>query len=193
MDIVFPNGNENEMVDMAKRLGTRSLLMLYPADKRGETAPGISVGTICAASDVEKAMSKGGIVAMKSSDNDRAVFESKNAPRLLIGVGENPVPDRMHQRETGLNQPLLRELKKNDVIVVLSLKSLLEREGVARSELIGRWMATIVLCRRAGVKMAIVSGATTPWGMRAQAELESVGVVLGMHPEEARKAVESSI
>lgn len=188
-DIILPQGNEKELAAMAARMGMRSLLALYPAGRAPASLPklecDIVVGTLCDANRAEAALQKGGIIALISSDNDRVVFERRAAPKLLLGIGENPKGDRMHQREGGLNQPLVNALRKHEAIIVLAVSSLLQRDGEQRALLLGRWMQNASIARRAGVRTLIASCASTPAGLRAAAERKSIGVLVGLHESEA--------
>ena len=186
-DIVVPKGNEQEILAMAKRLGYDGLLMLYPAGKTAGMADStldVRTGSLVSAS--EKA---DGIFALKSSDRDFGVISGKKPPQFLLGLGESSRHDKLHQRVTGIDQPLLKELKQKKVSVVLAFASLLERKGEDRAQLLGRWMDIVLLCRKEGVRIIIASCADNPYGLRAPLDLESLGVILGMHPSEAKEAL----
>jgi hypothetical protein len=183
-DIVFPHGNEKEIVEMARVLGIGRLLMLYEGKPKILPDLGMAVVT----GSVRTADGKSGI-AVFSSEKDRLVFERSDAPKVLLGLGESGRHDKMHQRESGLNQPLLRDLAHREAVVVLSLASLLRREGAERSELMGRWMQNISLCRKMKVPIVIASCAASPYDMRSPHDMQSVGIVLGMHPSEAAAAL----
>jgi hypothetical protein len=188
-DIVVPRNNEAELIAMAKRLGYDSLLLLSPVGKcvvKADNDIDMACGVLATAQTIGKA---NGIVALQSSDHDFALVSAQQAPRFLIGLGESTRPDKLHQRVTGIDQPLLRELAKHKVSVVLSFASLLARSGQERAQLLGRWMAIVPLCRKAGVRVIIASCATEPYQLRSPQDLQSLGILIGMHPTEASSAL----
>jgi hypothetical protein len=207
-DIVIPQdgkGGNAEFVAMAKRLGIDDLLVLCKAPCKECCAAASGSGVIdtdvnvrCGAlvsghdagkGDAFKAAGKDGIVVLQSSERDFALVSGKEAPRFLVGLGESPRNDKLHQRVSGVDQPLLRELKRRKVAVVLSVASLLARSGAERATLIGRWMDIIALCRKDGVRIVIASCAASPYGMRSPVDMRSIGIALGMHPMEAEAAL----
>jgi hypothetical protein len=191
-DIVFPDNNEKELAVMAQRLGISRLLLLYPFGKvpaLPDLGVEILVGVVASPNDFEKARQRHQVVAVRSSEYDRVLFERTLAPTLLLNLGEGTKEDRMHQRDAGLNQPLMRDIARREAKVVLSVASLLRAEGQERATLMGRWMQNIALCRKMKVKVVIASCASMPYEMRSCHDMQSLGIILGMHPQEAQEAV----
>lgn len=211
-DIVIPQGGKDgraEFIAMAKRLGIDSLLLLCkaPCKECGADASGSGVidkdvdvrcgrlvsGRDAGKADAGKAAGAGEVIVLQSSERDFALVSGKDAPRFLVGLGESPRQDRLHQRTSGVDQPLLRELKRRKVAIVLSVASLLARDGEERARLLGRWMDIIALCRKEGVKIVIASCAADHYGMRSPVDMQSIGIALGMHPAEAEDALSWSL
>ncbi len=188
-DIIIPHGNEKELCAMASALGASKLLLLYEPGNVPASLPDlgidVTIALLCTSSTAEKFLAGKHPVALVSSEHDKNIFERRNAPKYLLGLGESELSDKTHQRESGLNQPLLRELHKKGVTVVLSVDKLLSCSGQERARLMGRWMQNIILCRKYNVPILIASCASTPYAIRSSHDRQSTGIVLGMQPTEA--------
>ena len=191
---MFPNKNEKEFFDLAKRLGYKELILVYNSKQAAASAPKPPAGLKTKAAvlaDPQKAwhLRKEGILTVvKCSEQDRPVLERGSAD-ILFGVESSQPKDFMHQRGSGLNHVLCALAKKNDVAIGFSFASILEKIGSQRAQLLGRMMQNIRLCRKYKVKTVIASFATDPWQMRSPHDLQSFFIMLGMHPSEAKNSL----
>ncbi len=193
-DVVFPKGNEHEFFELAQQLGWKGLVCVYASREEAARMPkpprGLDVRTAVLA-DPRKAfqLRKQGILTfVQCSDQDRAVLERGSAD-VLFGAEFTQPKDYAHQRGSGLNHVLCELAYKNRVAIGFSFSSILESSGSQRTQLLGRMMQNIMLCRKYHVGMVIGSFANDPWKMRSSHDLQSFFVLLGMHPAEAKKAL----
>ncbi|MBI3035166.1 hypothetical protein HYY71_02485 [Candidatus Woesearchaeota archaeon] len=83
------------------------------------------------------------------------------------------------QRESGLNHIICGIASKNDVAVGFSYSSLLNKNPVDSSQLIGRMIQNIRLCQKYKVKTVIGSFSERPFEMRARHDITSLFTMLG--------------
>ncbi len=124
----------------------------------------------------------------KSTPEDRARIESGKI-RLLYGLESVHKYDKLHFRNSNLNQVICKLLQQKDIIVCFDFSLILKSNGVQRSIYLGRMQQNVTLCRKYKVPMAIASFAKTPYELRNPKDLISFGIVLGMHPLEAACAL----
>lgn len=129
------------------------------------------------------------LVVVEGSKNNRAVLENKKVD-LLLSPEKGVKRDSLHYRNSGLNHVLCKLAKKNDIAIGFSFNDVLLSNGERRAKILGRMMQNVSLCRKYKLKMVIGSFAKDRWQMRKSTDLISFGVCLGMHPEEAKKALE---
>jgi ribonuclease P/MRP protein subunit RPP1 len=194
IDIVFPEKNEQEFFEMAKKLGYSGLVLVYPSVAAAKSAPkapaGLQVKTAVLA-EPKKAFdlrSKGILTFVQCSEMDRQVLERGSADVLFNAESTQP-KDYMHQRGSGLNHVMCGLAQKKNVAVGFSFSAVLDAKASQRSRLIGRIAQNIVLCRKYNVKTVIASFAKDPWKMRSPHDLASFFTVIGMHPAESKKAL----
>jgi hypothetical protein len=119
IDIVFPQKNEKEFIEIAERLGFKALLMVY-ADKKDfpkikSEKLELFFGTLLP--------KKSGFVIAKSTGNDRDVLEGGKAD-LIFDLELWAEKDTMHQRVSGLNQIMCKPNKKT--IIGLDFNAVLD-------------------------------------------------------------------
>lgn len=193
-DIVFPDRNEQEFFAMAKRLGYRGLICVYPSEAAATHAPqppaGLSVRAAVLAEPkrARQFRKRGMLTLVRCSDQDRMVLEQGAADVLFGAEGTQP-KDYAHQRGSGLNHVLCQLAHKNRVAIGFCLADILASSGSQRARLLGRMMQNIALCRKYKVRMVIGSFAADPWKMRSPHDLQAFFAVLGMHPAEAKDAM----
>lgn len=184
-DVVFPDGNEEEFIEMAKKLGYGGLFFIYPIEKlkKNESiTKGINIkkGSISDIKNFQKAKRLTGFVIVKGSKNDRHVLE-KLKPSILFDLESGFQKDFMHHRASGLNQVLCKIAEKNKVAIGFSISS--------DSKILGRIRQNIRLCRKYKVKTIIASFAKDPYEMRPPHDLIAMFICLGMHPSEAKNSL----
>ncbi len=196
-DIVFPNENEKEFLEIAGKLGYKSLVFAYNGmDKMPKNLHEliekskikITTAIVAEEKQIQKAKKNANIILVKSSGNDRWVLEKSSAD-ILFGLEAAQKKDFMHHRASGLNQVLCKIAAKKGKIIAFDFSTVLNSKGMLRAQIIGRMMQNIRFCRKYKVKTAIASFAKTPYGMRSPEDLASFATVLGMHPKEAKESV----
>ena len=203
-DLVLAKDNEKEFIDLAEKLKTNGLCFIYSFKTREDflkkneqikklqqkTKIRLFSGLIADSKNIIKAKKLTNLVIYKSTGNDRQVIE-KSKQSIVFGLETIAVRDSMHYRNSGLNQILCKLANKNNIIIGFSFSSLLNTDGKLRSQILGRMMQNIRLCRKYKVKTAIASFAEKPYDMRPCPDLKSVLISLGMHPAEASDSLEN--
>jgi RNase P/RNase MRP subunit p30 len=191
IDIVFPDRNEKEFVEVAEKLSFKGLVFVYQdaskcadAQKLG-TKLKILTALVADQKKIQQARQKSELVLMKSTGDDRFAFE-KSKPDIIFELEEAQKHDYIHQRASGLNHVLCDLAKKNNVGIGFSFSSVLNSSGMLRAQIIGRMQQNISLCRKYKNKVIIASFARNPFEMRSPQDLMSFFVTIGMHQKEAR-------
>ena len=184
LDIVIPQNNEQELVEMAYRLGYKQLLVLYqkPTPPPATELPLKVMTGVFVTKPAQHYQNT--ITTAKSSAQDRAFIEHK-PPTVMYDFELTENPDTMHHRTSGLNH-VLCTLAAGKTSVYFSFHTILTAPHTPR--LLGRMMQNIVLCRKYKVHMGIASFASAPFQMRSPHDLKSYFTLLGMRAEEVKKA-----
>lgn len=130
-----------------------------------------------------------GLKVVMGSAHNRLVVEVKKID-LLLSPEKGVKKDALHHRNSGLNHVICKLAQKNKIAIGFNFNDVLRSKGITRAEVLGRMMQNVRLCRKYGLRMVIGSFAQDKWQMRAKNDLISFGIVLGMHQEEARKALQ---
>lgn len=125
------------------------------------------------------------IIVVQGGDDsiNRQAVSSKNVDILLdphLGYRK----DSFHQRDSGLNQVLCELAKQNNVAIGFSFSSVLN--STRRSELIGRMMQNILLCRKYKLKMVVGSFAKDENSTRNIIDIQAFFRALGMTGKEVQ-------
>ena len=179
VDFVIPKDNEEEFISMAEKLGYKELVFLYEfnsyINKKCDFINKkikISAGIITDPKNIDKINSKfknGELfIAIKSSVKDREIIENQKA-NLIFGFEENSKRDFLHQRGSGLDHILCKLVHENNVIIGLSLNSILNSDN--KNIIFGRMMQNIRLCDKFKVKILIGSFSQSPYRMRSPQDL----------------------
>ncbi|MBI4016540.1 MAG: hypothetical protein HY363_02495 [Candidatus Aenigmarchaeota archaeon] len=186
LDIVVPNGNEAELIEMAYRLGYKQLLFLYRKPTPAPTTQ-LPVKTLSGVLLSKPTQAyKNTITAAASSEQDREYLEH-NPPTIMHDFETIQQPDLMHERTSGLNQVLCK-LAAGRTKIYFSFSNILALSGIKRARMLGRIMQNTFLCRKYGVQMGIASFATHPYQMRPPHDLKSYFLQMGMRDDEVKKA-----
>ena len=173
MDIAIPKGNEEEMLQMAKKLGNTSLRFLYPAVSiaQKEKLNGREVGIISDnPNEIHRAKQQGIFAA--TSSNEMRVLES--SPDMLFGVEDIEHKDSLHFRKSGLNQVLCALMAKNGISYGISFSMVLHSSNRGRALLMGRIAQNVRLTRKFKIPVQIYSFAKEPYSLRARKDLDAV-------------------
>jgi RNase P/RNase MRP subunit p30 len=172
MEIVFPDRNENEFIEMALRLGYKEICFAYEENKLPAELPKTNKLTIKTAilnpKNPGRAKNKSRILI--SDENARTSFE-KSEIDIVFGLEAKGKTDFNRQRNSGLNQVLCQIAAKKNKTYGFNFRDVLIAKN--RPAVIGRMMQNMMLCRKYKVKTIIFSGAKEPMEMRNGRDLDS--------------------
>lgn len=199
IDIVIPNNNEKEFIEIAEKLGYNALCFLYNFDDyldkqknfgRSNKKIKIYIGILADSKNINKInnklKNKTAFIAIKSSINNREITE-KSKSNLIFSFEDNFKKDFIHQRASGLDHILCKLAHENNIMIGFSLSSILSSEN--KHIILGRITQNIKLCRKYKVKTVIASFAQNPFEMRGPHDVISLFVSLGMHQKEAKESL----
>lgn len=172
MEIVFPDRNENEFIEMALRLRYKEICFAYDETKLPNSLPKVSKLAIKTAilnpKNPAKARRKADFLI--SDENARTSFETKEID-IVFGLEAKAKNDFNRQRNSGLNQVLCEIARKKEKTYGFNFRDILVAKD--RPAVIGRIMQNIELCKKYKVKTAIFSGAKEAAEMRNLTDLKS--------------------
>jgi hypothetical protein len=186
-DIVFPQGNEEEFIKIAEKLGIKSLTFVYSDPKQFYSQKAeikYDCAVLCQPPKIPAMKSKK-IPYLCPASRDAI---ERSAP-LVFAFETTEDKDHTHYRRSGLNQVLCKLATQKNVAIGFSLHTLLSVDGRKRAMIMGRIMQNIIFLRKYKTNVKIASFATNPYEMRAPSEIVALFVSLGMRPEEAKKAL----
>ncbi len=172
MEIVFPERNEQEFVEMALKLGYKEICFAYPENKLPKKLPITSKLKIKTAiiNPAKPAKAKQKCDFLITDKNARAAFESPFYD-IVFGLEKSKENDFMKQRNSGLNQVLCKIAASKNKIYGFNFNDVLNSKN--RPLIMGRMMQNIELCKKYKVQTIIFSGAKEPYELRAGKDLES--------------------
>lgn len=167
MELVFPRGNEEELLKEAEKLDTEVILCYEEAPK---TKPEAKTAILIAnKKDIVKNRKKADLLLAPAQ---REFFEDKRIDGI-IGFGLEPRKDHTHYRKS-LTQVEAELAKKNNLLLFYSLADLAKKSEIV----LGRWMQDKTTLAKKGIVGHVVSGAKKPLDMRDQRALDAVWDVL---------------
>ena len=187
IDIVFPSKNENEFIEMAKRIGITGLIFAYKNKTEfytKESPVPITNALLVEPKDMQKARA---ISAQAICLASREAIE--RGADIAYGFELQEAKDPTHYRASGLNQVLCKLATEKKVRIGISFSTILAYTGQKRATTLGRIMQNIIFCRKYKTPIKIASFATNPYEMRAPAELAAFFQQLGIHPKEIQTAL----
>jgi RNase P/RNase MRP subunit p30 len=193
VDIVFPEGNEEKFMQMAEKLGYKSLVFCYASPKdvepfRKKTSIKILSAIMVDSRTAQKMKGKADLLISSCSGDIRQMVEATPVD-ILIDAESSRNKDFIHHRNSGLNHIIANLASAKKKAMGFSGALAIGSRGMFRAQVMGRMMQNVRLCRKYKVKMVIASFAKAPFGMRSPHDLLSFCVILGMHPKEARDAM----
>jgi ribonuclease P/MRP protein subunit RPP1 len=123
-----------------------------------------------------------------SEQNNRKIVSDKGND-VLMNPELKSIKDKIHYRNSGINQVLAKLAKKNDIAIGFGFSFLLNNKGIARAKMLGRMKQNVRICRKYKVKMVVCSYAKNVKEMRGAKDLLAFARVLGMDGGEAKKAL----
>jgi len=116
------------------------------------------------------------IFSSEDDELNRKVIEKINEIDILLIPLANR-KDFMKQRNSGFNNVVAKEIKKNGVAIGISFDEILDSKNTnEKSRILSRIMQNIFLCNKNKIKMLFVSRKYS----REIKDLKSLGLVLGM-------------
>jgi RNase P/RNase MRP subunit p30 len=181
-DLVFPKNNEERLVEMAKRLGVRHLILCYELkdpllkDRMKEVKMLEHEGfttefAIYATTQAEVAKARGITKSVVAAGRPE-MFEDKRI-RYVINFEAARRDDFIHHRNSGLNQVFLASAARTDKIILISARQLLLSD-VPQAVVLGRMMQNNTFYRKYKQNVCVVSGATEPLEMRSPRDLQNL-------------------
>jgi RNase P/RNase MRP subunit p30 len=167
IDIVFPNKNEQEFEEMAKKLGIE-LLFVYKDNKNAKAL-------LVEPKDVRKTHDKK-IMAICTASREAIEREAD----IVYGFELLETREHTHYRASGMNQVLCKLAADKKVKIGFSFSEILNTYGQKRAIIMGRMAQNIMFCQKYKTPIKIASFATEPYQMRAEAELKAFFKQLGM-------------
>jgi len=196
IDIVIPNGNEEELIAAGKRLGYSGLILLYHPKEFPEKAAALEelkkknpdfslkAGLLIDATKAKSIRSYRELLRKSEFTAGRGfspqLFEEKGI-NLIFGLEEQK-KDFSTFRNSGLNQVLSLLAKKNRTAIGISLSEIAE-SGEKKTEIIARAVQNIALCEKYGVEIIAASFAAAPELMRNPRDIKSLLLTLGMNEQ----------
>jgi hypothetical protein len=195
IDIIFPEDNEKQFIELAEKLDWEGLCFVYRHRKdireklsslNLATKLKLFIGILADPRDIGKANAVADLVIVESTETDQHILE-KSAPDIMFGMELLDKKDSLHYRKSGLNQVLCRLANKKKVIFAMPLSMIILAED--KPKILGRIMQNIVLCRKFKASQLVCSFSRHPYEMKPSNDLMSLAVSLGMNPSDAKKAV----
>jgi len=177
-DIVFPNGNENEFIKYAKKLGIEGLIFCYASSQSTEKKYSFQV-VRC---KINKSVAQGN--QLNISLCERKFMEQKYNS-FVMSAEDQPGRDHIHQRKSGLNHILCNLAKKNDIAIVFNYSLLFNKKKV--HSFLGRMKQNAMLVRKYKCNYVIASCATKPTQLRNSKDVDALYRVLGLEKSKILK------
>ena len=172
MEIVFPQNNEQEFVEIAIKLGYKELCFAYREEQLPKEVPKTNKLVIKTAiinpKNPPKARKKAEFLI--ADENARGAFESKEID-IVFGLESKAGKDFARQRNSGLNQVLCEIANKKNKVYGFNFRDILASKN--RALIIGRMMQNLMLCKKYNVRAIIFSGAKEPYEMKNYKDLKS--------------------
>ena len=175
MQFCFADGNEEEFVLIAEKLGIKELCFVYSDVKKiAQVKSRIKVfkALLCNGKNMDKKKLGVDFILMEHSDKDRHVIENRLAD-ILFNIETNMEKDFMHARNSGFNQVLAELCRENKVTVAFNFNMLLNTSGRERINLLGRMNQNMMLCRKYKVKSIVSNFVHKPMELRNDHSLEA--------------------
>lgn len=122
----------------------------------------------------------------------RDVFSSKQISGIT-GLENWGKKDSLNYKSSGISKAICHLAVKNDIAIIFSVKSIMEKSGTERSRLLGRIKQNIHFCTKYKVKMCLSSFAENISELSSAEDIQALAEILGMNTKEARESVECNI
>lgn len=188
IDVVFPKNNEEEFIELAEKLGIKSLVFVYDSNKKFYKSKDnkIKIFNGLEINDKNKGLKNTADITFAKGDdlNNRQIVESVK-PDVIYSAEGSRSKDFIHQRASGFNHVIARIAKEKKVIVGFNFSDLLQGNDLV----IGRMMQNILLCRKFKLDVCIASFAKDPYDMRFLPDAKAFFETVGMSDVDSKKAL----
>jgi len=178
-DVVLCGDSEGSFGEFARRLGFADVLPVFSSMQAARQSVQKGKGVIVPAEKIAQAKKEGLMVFAHAS---REAIE--RGADVVFGFEKLGGRDKMHYRDSGLNQVLCRLAAQKGVAIGFSFADVLSVQGAQRAVLLGRMMQNIRLCRKFKVAVRLGSFASSPKGMRGREDLISLFCSVGFSRSE---------
>jgi len=187
-DIVIPEKNEAEFIEMAARLGSALLFVYERIDEKQlmelkQSFPSARFGFL--ATNLNK-LPRPGMFDIIMGKQGREFIEHPRV-KLIYGFETLEFKDRFHQRNSGLNEVLCKLAKDKGKILAFDFSSLLRAKD--KTLVWGRLLQNARLIKKYKNEFVIASFARTPWGMRTGRDCKGLLEEVGLAAQRAKEAV----
>ncbi|MBI4739765.1 hypothetical protein HY772_09605 [Candidatus Woesearchaeota archaeon] len=189
MDVIFPDDNEKEFLEIAKRLGVQELCLVYNdisslkkvSALQGNTGIKLYSGAVCSPQNIAKYKGKAEFVFVNAGDHPDKVRDilEHGHPDVVFDLECTAKRDFMHHRASGLNQVHCALMAKNNIALGMSVSSVLHSSCHERAKILGRMGQNVWLARKYKLKVLFASFAREPYEMRAGKDIESLCRAIG--------------
>ena len=188
IDVCFPNKNEKDFVNTAKKLNTGGLIFVY--DDTNSFQKNFIEST-------EIKTYSGLLLSEKNRKKDpfdlcfsNTFSLGKNAHKKTVYFHETDNEKHsFHAPLKSINQVIIKDIKKNNAMVALSFHQLLRCKK--NPGIFEELTFVVKLCEKYNVKMCIASFARLPTELRSKIDLISVLRFLGMNTKNVKKSFSS--
>jgi RNase P/RNase MRP subunit p30 len=111
----------------------------------------------------------------------------KGNVHALIDLELDSRRDNLHHRSSGLDSTSAKLCARSNVLVLVNLANLRSLDPV----FLGRVQQNILLCRKHGAPLGVVSSAKTEGELPNERDVQSLLVTLGASPGEAKRATQA--
>ena len=198
-DLIFPEGNEQELIEMASALGYEQLVFVYDAPEKVKILPAGKIkllyGVLVAeptgnklTRKIDQIKGKKFLALVQAGEEEfnRFVME-KTAADIIFNLEYVYKKDHLHYRKSGLDEIICRIAAKREKTIAFSFSALLETEKKAL--VMGRMMQNLRFCRKFKVKTFMGSFTADKEAMRSPFDLQKLARVLGVDGETAKKII----
>ncbi|MBU1975948.1 MAG: hypothetical protein KKG59_06095 [Nanoarchaeota archaeon] len=177
VDIVFPKDNEEEFLEVAKKLKSKLVFIGSKPEKVSGTYSGqlvVNTGGIKKGFDLNIGKAK------------REFIESKKVD-LIFGFEDESFKDGMHQRNSGLNHVLCKLAKDKNKMIAFDFSLLLHAKD--KQLVFGRMLQNAMLLKKFKNQVVIASFAKNPYELRSGKDYQALLEELGFDIPSAKTAV----
>ena len=105
--------------------------------------------------EIKRLISKNEMVIVKAGDDlfNRKLFENKDID-LVVGL-EFGRRDRLKQRDSGLNEVLVKLAKKNGIKIGIDVGRIAGLDRLEKAKVLSRVRQNVKLCKRVGVEIVM--------------------------------------